>query len=126
MFVQVNFTLTPLQSGSLKICRIEYLFGDIVRAQHCFHKRGKRLDETAEHRRSAMYSADHSLMLLVTSPMPLLSIDFPDFPAEMFEGEIVQSRINIQNRGDRDLKQLILALSHPEVLYVGSGTFFKC
>jgi hypothetical protein len=87
-----------------------------------FWKRGRRLNSTKAERTQQLYAPDTSLNLLVTPPMPLLDITVKHFPANMLSGEVVQATLIITNGGERDLKHLRVASSHPTMLYIGSAS----
>lgn len=66
-----------------------------------------------------VYAPDRSLDILVTSPMPLLDLTFHNIPDSIFSGEVVQTILEINNKGNKGLTSLQLKSSHPSFISVG-------
>jgi hypothetical protein len=121
----ISLKLTPLHEGTIHIIGIHYTLNGVVGGYHKFEKRGRRLNSTKAERMQQLYAPDHSLELLVTPPMPLLDVMVYDFPDTMLSGEISQATLVITNGGDRGLRDLGVAISHPSMLYVGSPSLLN-
>lgn len=99
---------------------LHYTLNELVHTFKPFVKRGKRLNRTKEERMSVVYACDRSLDILVTSPMPLLDIAFHHVPETVLSGEVVQTVLEINNKGNKGLTALRLKASHPSFICVGN------
>ncbi|RKP26919.1 ER-golgi trafficking TRAPP I complex 85 kDa subunit-domain-containing protein, partial [Syncephalis pseudoplumigaleata] len=118
---KMTLKLIPKREGVIQIIGLRYTLDEVVHGYKKFGKRGRRLNSTKAERTQQLYAPDTSLNLLVTPPMPLLDITVKHFPANMLSGEVVQATLIITNGGERDLKHLRVASSHPTMLYIGSA-----
>lgn len=98
---------------------LHYTFNNLVHSFRPIIKRGKRLNDTLEQRQSIVYGEDYTLDILVTSPMPLLDVAFHGVPESMLSGEVVQTVLEINNKGNKGLTALRMKSSHPSFLCVG-------
>ncbi|CAO3630125.1 unnamed protein product [Cunninghamella blakesleeana] len=115
----IELTVIPQKEGSITIVGLHYTLNDLVHTFRPFHKKGKRLNSTKEERMSVVYAPDRSLDILVTSPMPLLDLAFHNVPDSIFSGEVVQTILEINNKGNKGLTSLQLKSSHPSFISVG-------
>lgn len=53
--------------------------------------------------------------------MPVLDVIFHSFPNTLLSGEVVRAVIEINNKGNRGLRNLRLKTSHPSFFYVGES-----
>lgn len=120
MHYQVNLALIPRREGSILIKGIHYTFGNLVHTFRPIHKKGKRLNNTLEQRRSVCYAPDYTLDILVTSPMPLLDLTFHGVPETILSGEVVQTVLEINNKGNKGLTALRVKSSHPSFFCIGN------
>ncbi|KAJ3044711.1 Trafficking protein particle complex 8 [Rhizophlyctis rosea] len=112
----------PKQEGTLIIHGVRYNFAGTVPTHHIFHKRGRRLNDPVSMKsETPKYAADHTLQLAVTSPMPVLDVQFQSFPESLLSGEVTKAVLQISNKGNRGLRNLRLKISHPSFLRVGEG-----
>ncbi|KAL1917610.1 uncharacterized protein VTP21DRAFT_4003 [Calcarisporiella thermophila] len=114
----IKLKVTPRKEGSVHILGMHFLLQGAIPGFRHFYKRGKRLNDTKQQRMGVVYMPDHSLNLLVTSPMPLLNVTLHSFPDVLLSGEVTQAILEINNRGERGLTCLRLGLSHPGFLCV--------
>jgi len=63
---------------------------------------------------------DNSLRFTVTAPMPVLDVVFHSFPDSLMFGEVLQTVLEINNKGNRGMKHLKLKTSHPSFFSVGA------
>lgn len=77
------------------------------------------MNRSKEEQMSVVYATDHSLDILVTSPMPLLDIAFHHIPETVMSGEVVQTVLEINNKGNKGLTALRMKTSHPSFICVG-------
>ncbi|KAI8994486.1 ER-golgi trafficking TRAPP I complex 85 kDa subunit-domain-containing protein [Pilobolus umbonatus] len=116
----VNLAIIPRHQGTIQITGVHYILNGLVHTFKVFHKKGKRLNKTKEEMMSVVYSDDRSLDLLVTSPMPLLDLTFHNVPETILSGEVVQTVLEINNKGNKGLRALRLKSSHPSFICVGN------
>lgn len=83
-------------------------------------KQGKRLNKTVEQMRSVVYAQDHTLDMLVTSPMPLLDLTFHGVPETILSGEVVQTVLEVNNKGNKGMTALRLKTSHATFVCIGN------
>ncbi|KAJ3087304.1 Trafficking protein particle complex 8, partial [Quaeritorhiza haematococci] len=99
---KVQITMRPKQEGQIDITGLTYKFCNIVPNFQPFHPR-----------KSSTTTSPHPLRLVVTPPMPVLDVTFHGFPETMLSGEVVQTILEINNRGRRGLTGLVVKMSHP-------------
>jgi hypothetical protein len=115
----ISLTLIPHIQGSIRVTGLHYTLNELVHTFRPFHKKGKRLNKTMEERMSVVHAPDCSLDILVTSPMPLLDIAFHNAPETLLSGEVVQTVLEINNKGNKGLTALRLKNSHPSFICIG-------
>jgi hypothetical protein len=113
--------VTPQCEGKIFIKGIKYLLERVVPGIHDFQKRGRRLNDTKEQRTSVTYAADTSLVYTVAPRMPLLDVQFQQFPETLFSGEVIKTVLIIANKGERALTSLKLKCSHPSFFCLSSA-----
>lgn len=112
--------MLPRHEGSVQVTGLHYTLNELVHTFRPFHKQGKRLNKTKEEMMSVMHAPDRSLDILVTSPMPLLDLAFHHVPETILSGEVVQTVLEINNKGHKGLTSLRLKTSHPSFICVGN------
>ncbi|KAI8328146.1 ER-golgi trafficking TRAPP I complex 85 kDa subunit-domain-containing protein [Chlamydoabsidia padenii] len=115
----VNLTIIPHKEGSITIVGLHFTFNDLVHTFRPFNKKGNRLNNTKEDRMTVAYAPDRSLDILVTPPMPLLDINLHNVPETILSGEVIQSVLEINNKGNKGLTSLQLKSNHPSFICVG-------
>ncbi|KAI9271539.1 ER-golgi trafficking TRAPP I complex 85 kDa subunit-domain-containing protein [Phascolomyces articulosus] len=116
----INLAIIPRKEGSILVKGVHYTLNGLVHRFHPIIKKGKRLNDTPEHKRSVVYGLDHTLDILVTSPMPLLDLQFHNVPETILSGEVVQTVLEINNKGNKGLTSLRLKSSHPSFICIGN------
>ncbi|KAI8641827.1 ER-golgi trafficking TRAPP I complex 85 kDa subunit-domain-containing protein [Parasitella parasitica] len=116
----INLAILPRHEGSVQINGLHYTLNELVHTFRPFHKNGRRLNRTKEEMMSVVYAPDRSLDILVTSPMPLLDLAFHHVPETILSGEVIQTVLEINNKGNKGLTALRLKTSHPSFIYVGN------
>ncbi|ORX86207.1 hypothetical protein BCR32DRAFT_265161 [Anaeromyces robustus] len=117
---RIKIVVIPKIEGTLKIQGIKYFLFDLVKANHPFRRKGKRLNATLEQRMNQVYADDKSLTFSVTPPMPLLDVVFYNKPTTIFAGETTKIILEINNKGNCTLKNLKLVMNQNSLIYVGS------
>jgi hypothetical protein len=112
--------IVPKLEGSVQVKGLHYTLNDLVHTFRPFHKRGRRLNKSKEDMMSVNYALDRSLDILVTSPMPLLDLNFHNVSETILSGEVVQTVLEINNKGNKGLTRLRLKTSHPSFISVGN------
>jgi len=115
----------PKKQGTLKVLGLRYSLSSLIHGVKKFSRRGKRLNDTKEHRMSVVYATDRSLDLMVTSPMPLLEVAFHSFPELLFSGEVTQVVLEINNKGQKGLTDLRVKMSHPSFFCIGNAEMLE-
>ncbi|KAI8149716.1 ER-golgi trafficking TRAPP I complex 85 kDa subunit-domain-containing protein [Fennellomyces sp. T-0311] len=115
----INLAIVPRKEGSILVKGLHYTFNGLVHRFHPIIKKGKRLNDTPENKRTVAYAQDHTLDILVTSPMPLLDLQFHNVPESILSGEVVQTVLEINNKGNKGLTALRLKTSHPSFICIG-------
>ncbi|KAK9761951.1 hypothetical protein K7432_012754 [Basidiobolus ranarum] len=115
----ITLSITPKKQGYIRIAGIHYTLNHVAKGFNQFSKRGKRLNDTKEHRLGKFYGQDNSLDMVVTSPMPLLDVEFRNFPNILFSGEIAESTLVIRNIGQKGMKNIDVKVSHPAFFHLG-------
>ncbi|KAI9496625.1 ER-golgi trafficking TRAPP I complex 85 kDa subunit-domain-containing protein [Zychaea mexicana] len=116
----INLAIIPRKEGSILVKGVHYTLNGLVHRFHPIVKKGKRLNDTLENRRSVVYGQDHTLDIMVTSPMPLLDLQFHNVPETILSGEVVQTVLEINNKGNKGLTALRLKSSHPSFICIGN------
>ncbi|CAJ0823061.1 10537_t:CDS:10 [Entrophospora sp. SA101] len=115
----ISLRVLPKKRGTLKVLGLRYSLNSLVNGMKKFNKRGKRLDDTKENRINVTYTPDKSLELMVASPMPLLEVDFHSFPEILLSGEVNLVVLEVNNKGQKGLKNLRVKMSHPSFFCIG-------
>lgn len=68
------------------------------------------------------YGPDKSLDIHVTSPMPLLDVNFHKCPELLLSGEVCQIMLEISNKGNVGLTTLRVMTSHPCFFSIGPSS----
>jgi hypothetical protein len=110
------------REGRIRFKGVSYVLVNAVRGYIAFEKKGKRLNDTKEHMMNKVYASDTSLDLLATAPMPLLNLQFINFPKSIMAGECYRFDLEIQNNGVKPLNNLKLKYTSgaPFWIYIGS------
>ncbi|KAI8984692.1 ER-golgi trafficking TRAPP I complex 85 kDa subunit-domain-containing protein [Mycotypha africana] len=116
----ISLTIIPRHEGSVQIQGLHYTLNELVHTFKYFHKRGKRLNRTKEERMSVVYSQDRSMDILVTSPMPLLELTCHQVPGAILSGEVIQTVLEVYNKGNKGLTALRVKTSHPSFICIGN------
>ncbi|KAI9315655.1 ER-golgi trafficking TRAPP I complex 85 kDa subunit-domain-containing protein [Dichotomocladium elegans] len=116
---QINLAIVPRREGSILVKGLHFTLNGQVHTFRPTIKRGKRLNDTLDHRLSVVYGEDHTLDLLVASPMPLLDLAFHNVPESILSGQVVQTVMEINNKGNKGLTGLRLKTSHPTFICIG-------
>ncbi|CAG8595408.1 16304_t:CDS:10, partial [Acaulospora morrowiae] len=121
----ISLRVLPKKQGKIKILGLKYILNSLIRGLKKFAKRGKRLNQTKEQRLSVVYAYDHSLDLVVTSSMPLLEVAFHSFPEMLLSGEVAQVFLEINNKGQEELRDLRVKMSHPSFFCIGDANMLE-
>ncbi|KAI9015852.1 ER-golgi trafficking TRAPP I complex 85 kDa subunit-domain-containing protein [Phycomyces nitens] len=116
----ISLAIIPRREGSIAVKGLHYTFNDLVHTFKPFHKKGKRLHSTREQMMTPVYAVDHTLDIIVTSPMPLLDLAFHGIPETILSGELVQAVLEINNKGNKGMTALRLKSSHPSFICIGN------
>ncbi|KAG9298934.1 hypothetical protein G9A89_015956 [Geosiphon pyriformis] len=122
---KLSLRVTPKKEGMIKILGIHYSLNSVVPGLRKFSKKGKRLNETKEHRMNTLYAHDRSLELLITSPMPLLEVAFHSFPEMLLSGEVTPVVLEVNNKGQTGMTDLQVKMSHPSFFCVGNSEMLE-
>ncbi|KAJ3290281.1 Trafficking protein particle complex 8 [Borealophlyctis nickersoniae] len=118
----IQLRVFPKREGELIVHGVRYILCGSVPTHHPFQKRGRRqTDAVSIKSDTAVYAVDNSLKLVVTSPMPVLDVIFHAFPDTLLSGEVVRAVLEVNNKGNRGLRNLKLKTSHPSFFCVGDG-----
>lgn len=131
----IQFTLTPHQTGELRIVGICYNLSSsltddrnikpspantvFVRGKQRLDVQGPRLNNTKEEKSSKAYGPDRRLDLVVQPEMPQLQVSFCNFPKSLLCGEVHAVMLQFTNIGTSPLHKLKLATSTPEFITLG-------
>ncbi|XP_048756768.2 trafficking protein particle complex subunit 8-like isoform X4 [Ostrea edulis] len=131
----VQFTLTPHQTGELRIVGICYNLSSsltddrnvkpspantvFVRGKQRLDVQGPRLNNTKEEKSSKAYGPDRRLDLVIQPEMPQLQVSFCNFPKSLLCGEVHAVMLQFTNIGTSPLHKLKLASSTPEFITLG-------
>ncbi|XP_061162581.1 trafficking protein particle complex subunit 8-like isoform X1 [Saccostrea echinata] len=131
----VQFTLTPHQTGELRIVGICYNLSSsltddrnikpspantvYVRGKQRLDVQGPRLNNTKEEKSSKVYGPDRRLDLVIQPEMPQLQVSFCNFPKSLLCGEVHAVMLQFTNIGTSPLHKLKLASSTPEFITLG-------
>ncbi|KAL7753947.1 hypothetical protein RI367_000880 [Sorochytrium milnesiophthora] len=116
----VHIKLTPKVEGRVVVTGLRYFLHGTVPCQRQFMKRGKRLNDTKEQRHGIAYAPDHTLTLVVNSPMPLLDVALHGLPDVLLAGEIVKCSLEVTNKGAKAMTNLRVNVSQPTWAVMGT------
>ncbi|XP_060083234.1 trafficking protein particle complex subunit 8-like [Ylistrum balloti] len=130
-----QITLTPHQTGELRIVEISYNLGGVliegngpkpnmsntifVRGKQKLEVQGPRLNITKEDKANKMYGPDRRLDLVIQQEMPLLQVSFCNFPRTLLCGEVHAVMLQFTNVGSSPLHKLKVASTCPEFFTLG-------
>ncbi|XP_050396209.1 trafficking protein particle complex subunit 8 isoform X1 [Patella vulgata] len=140
----IHLTLVPRQPGELRIVGLAYNLGTtpqqpvvtlpgesnkssyfssvFVRGKQRLEVQGPRLNNTKEDKVNKAYGPDRRLDLVIQEEMPILQVNFCDFPDALLCGEVHCIEIEFTNCGRSPLRTLKLTTSHPEFCTFGVGS----
>ncbi|XP_041376116.1 trafficking protein particle complex subunit 8-like isoform X2 [Gigantopelta aegis] len=141
----IHLTLVPRQPGELRVVGLAYNLGTssqnasaglsgsnntakggymgsiYVRGKQRLEVQGPRLNITSEDKTQKNYGPDRRLDLVVLEEMPILEVNFCDFPDSLLCGEVHCIEIEITNSGRSPLHRLKVTSSDPTFFTFGSG-----
>jgi hypothetical protein len=117
---QVRLSIIALAEGELNIEGIRWQIEGLVEGVKKFQLKGRRLNDTKQHRTSVVYEEDNRLNLKIIAAMPLLSIEMRDMPPVIYNGQLHKSVMVIKNIGSMGMKGLVCKLSHPMLFAFGT------
>ncbi|KAJ8303460.1 hypothetical protein KUTeg_019856 [Tegillarca granosa] len=135
----VQMTLTPHQTGELRVVGISYNLGVSqssfgvdsngpkqsqssliqVRGKQKLEVQGPRLNNTKEEKASKVYGPDRRLDLVIQQEMPLLQVSFCNFPRTLLCGEVHAIMLQFTNIGSSALHNLKVTSTNPEFFTFG-------
>ncbi|KAI8835627.1 ER-golgi trafficking TRAPP I complex 85 kDa subunit-domain-containing protein [Chytriomyces cf. hyalinus JEL632] len=119
---QMQLKIYPKCEGDLLVQGLKLTLSDCVPITISFNKRGRRLNDTQKQRsEDPVYAADNTLKLTVTAPMPVLDVLFHSFPDVLLSGQVERTVLEVNNKGNRGLKNLKMKLSHVSFFGVGDA-----
>ncbi|KAJ3220266.1 Trafficking protein particle complex 8 [Dinochytrium kinnereticum] len=110
----------PKKEGEIRIKGLRYMLFGVVPNYMTFDKRGVRLNLTSDQRLNPTYAEDNTLNLVITAPLPILDVVFHSFPEALLSGQVERTVLEINNKGNRGLKNLMVKLSHPSFFSIGT------
>ncbi|KNC98240.1 uncharacterized protein SPPG_06640 [Spizellomyces punctatus DAOM BR117] len=112
---RVQLQIFPKREGEVRITGVRYTLCGVVPSCYTFPaSRPGKNDPVSQ------------LTLTVTSPMPVLDVILHSFPISMLSGEVVRAVLEINNKGNRGLRNLQLKTSHPTFFCVGESDAMDC
>ncbi|ESO86902.1 hypothetical protein LOTGIDRAFT_202689, partial [Lottia gigantea] len=143
----IHLTLVPRQPGELRIVGLAYNLGTtpqpsqqstestsidgskssfinsvFVRGKQRLEVQGPRLNNNKEEKINKIYGPDRRLDLVVQEEMPILEVNFCDFPETLLCGEVHCIELEFTNSGRSPLQKLQLTSSQPEFCTFGVGS----
>ncbi|TPX70879.1 hypothetical protein SpCBS45565_g01477 [Spizellomyces sp. 'palustris'] len=112
---RVQLQIFPKREGEVRITGVRYTLCGAVPSCYTFPASRPGRNEPVS-----------QLTLTVTSPMPVLDVIFHSFPISMLSGEVVRAVLEINNKGNRGLRNLQLKTSHPTFFCVGESDALDC
>ncbi|KAI9095614.1 ER-golgi trafficking TRAPP I complex 85 kDa subunit-domain-containing protein [Phlyctochytrium arcticum] len=116
---RVELRVIPKREGDIKITGIRFTLCGVVPSRYLMPSKPAPVSVPGSQRPVDVGSA--SLTLSVTSPMPVLDVIFHSFPSTILSGEVVRAVLEINNKGNRGLRNLQLKTSHPTFFCVGAS-----
>lgn len=65
------------------------------------------------------FNLSERCVIIVEEPMPILDVTFHSVPAALRVGQMVQTMIEVSNKGHSALTNLVIKSSHPSVFQFG-------
>ncbi|KAL5034933.1 hypothetical protein RTP6_002703 [Batrachochytrium dendrobatidis] len=121
---KIHLKIYPKMEGEITVLGVRYLLCGIIPTYRRFQKRRQKLSEPQVQQadQDDQDTKDILLKILVTPPMPVLDVVFHSFPETMLLGQVSQVALELNNRGTRGLKNLVVITSHPTAFCFGDGT----
>ncbi|KAJ3109249.1 Trafficking protein particle complex 8 [Phlyctochytrium planicorne] len=116
----IQLKVFPKKEGEITIKGVRFMLFNVVPNIVYFKRKGARLNTTQDQRMTAAYAEDQSLHLKITAPLPILDVVFHSFPESLLSGQVERSVLEINNKGNRGLKNLVVKLSHPSFFSFGT------
>ncbi|KAJ3129473.1 Trafficking protein particle complex 8 [Nowakowskiella sp. JEL0407] len=114
----IQLKIYPKKVGILYIHGLSYSYLTTKIIQP-FVVKGKRLNDTIEARMDKMYKLDERLKLSVLQPMPVLDLEIHGVQETMISGQTEKLMLEINNKGNKGLKNLVVKISHPNFFAFG-------
>eukprot|EP00698_Gefionella_okellyi_P007453 TRINITY_DN1822_c0_g1_i2.p1 TRINITY_DN1822_c0_g1~~TRINITY_DN1822_c0_g1_i2.p1 ORF type:complete len:1420 (-),score=276.28 TRINITY_DN1822_c0_g1_i2:1179-5438(-) len=117
---RLRLFVRPRVEGTLHIRGLEFKLGGVAPGKCNFVLKGQRLNKTKAHRQSEVYEEDKRTTIKVVPAMPLLDVQFTDFPMQLLEGEHHKVIMTMTNRGHQPACSVKLRMSHPDFFVLGA------
>ncbi|KAJ3018711.1 Trafficking protein particle complex 8, partial [Thoreauomyces humboldtii] len=109
---KIQLRVFPKQEGEIKVIGVRFTLCGTV-PSYCAFVTSTVPGSAASHAH---------MTLTVTSPMPLLDVIFHAFPSTMLSGQVTRVVLEINNKGNRGLRNLQLKTSHPTFFCIGENS----
>ncbi|TXT10913.1 hypothetical protein VHUM_01664 [Vanrija humicola] len=96
---QIALSVTPKASGTFTVKAVSFNFHRFFPCVESLERRGRRLNNTKAQRLTPTYAKDTTLTVHVEGSSPRVAIEMFGVPESLYEGEVVEAQIKLQNRG---------------------------
>lgn len=96
---QIALAVTPKAAGTFTAKAASFNFHRFFPCIESLERRGRRLNNTKAQRLTPTYAKDTTLTVHVEASSPRVAIEMFGVPESLYEGEVVEAQIKLQNRG---------------------------
>ncbi|KAL1410386.1 hypothetical protein Q8F55_004396 [Vanrija albida] len=96
---QIALAVTPKAAGTFTAMAALFNFHRFFPCVESLERRGRRLNNTKAQRLTPTYAKDTTLTVHVEASSPRVAIEMFGVPESLYEGEVVEAQIKLQNRG---------------------------
>ena len=118
--IRIQFRVIARRPGQLHLRAIEFQLNNMT-GHRRFLERGRRLNQSRADKMGVNYGPDFRLLPMAIPPMPLLAAKFVMTDEPVFVGQVVRGTLELKNVGSSRLIELAVALSHADLLVLGSA-----
>ncbi|GBP45707.1 Trafficking protein particle complex subunit 8, partial [Eumeta japonica] len=120
----LHFAITPLQVGELRLLGLAYKLTSTKTYEDAGNGTvvvGKQYLEITPNKQRKSQALDKRLQICVTPCAPCLQMTFSELNNNLLNGEIQKVDVEFRNVGPMEMKNLYIAVSHPECLCLATS-----
>ena len=111
-----------MDSTTIRVLSFTYDFLGLLHTSESLSMRGRRLQETAQHRQTKQYAPDVFMTILVQEATQRLDASFvDDEPSSLWHGELTSCSLRLENLGTEALNEIWFVHGNHDLLFLDNN-----